>query len=61
MREGGGGGGGVKKGREIITYHCHAVFPSSFYFPAAETMSVNGSSATGNCSSVNCYLCAVKM
>ena len=44
--------GGVKKGREIITYHCHAVFPSSFFFPADQTMSVNGSSATGNCSSV---------
>ena len=36
--------------RELITYHCHAVFPSSYFefFPA---MSVNGSSATGNCSS----------
>ena len=43
---------GVKKGREIITYHCHAVFASSYFFPTAETMSVNGSSAAGNCSSV---------
>ena len=48
---GGGGGGGGRKGRESITYHCHAVFPSSYFFPTAETMSVNGSSAAGNCSS----------
>jgi hypothetical protein len=30
----------------------NAVFPSSFYFPAAETVSVNGSSAVGQCSDV---------
>ena len=39
--------------RKIITYHCHAVFPSNYFFPTAETVSVNGSSAIGNCSSVD--------
>ena len=46
------GGGGVKKDRDIITYHCHAVLPSSFFFPTDEIISVNGSSTAGNCSSV---------